>query len=201
MVFSRQYNSLDGYWRHNYSTRLNIASGTIKLIRADGHEALFSLSGTTTTAQPPELGRLVQNGTGWLYTTTDQEQFEFDGQGRLTRHSNREGQAHRLTHSSSTVTVQDDYGNSFVFTQDDRYQPLSIEAPGLTGSYQYDTLARLTGVTRTRSGVTEQRLYHYGDSRYPRFLTGITDERGIRYATWTYDDQGRAISSEHANGA
>ncbi|OEC48542.1 hypothetical protein A9G05_26075 [Pseudomonas sp. ENNP23] len=29
----------------------------------------------------------------------------------------------------------------------------------------------------------------------------MTDERGIRYATWAYDDQGRAISSEHAGGA
>ncbi|MWK60060.1 RHS repeat protein [Pseudomonas otitidis] len=43
--------------------------------------------------------------------------------------------------------------------------------------------------------------YHYEDSRNPNLLTGITDERGIRYATWTYDDQGRAISSEHAGGA
>ena len=35
----------------------------------------------------------------------------------------------------------------------------------------------------------------------PHHLTGITDERGIRYATWTYDDQGRATSSSHAGGA
>jgi YD repeat-containing protein len=45
------------------------------------------------------------------------------------------------------------------------------------------------------------RIYHYEDRRFPSFLTGITDERGIRYATWKYDDQGRAISSEHAGGA
>jgi YD repeat-containing protein len=31
--------------------------------------------------------------------------------------------------------------------------------------------------------------------------TGITDERGVRYATWTYDTQGRTISSQHAGGA
>lgn len=31
-------------------------------------------------------------------------------------------------------------------------------------------------------------------------LTGITDERRVRYATWQYDDQGRAVSSEHAGG-
>ena len=44
------------------------------------------------------------------------------------------------------------------------------------------------------------RRYHYTNPN-PKLLTGITDERGVRYATWSYDDQGRAISSEHANGA
>ncbi|WP_236208157.1 RHS repeat protein [Pseudomonas tohonis] len=53
----------------------------------------------------------------------------------------------------------------------------------------------------TIQGQAQQRTYHYQDSRNPNLLTGITDERGIRYATWTYDDQGRAISSEHAGGA
>jgi len=47
----------------------------------------------------------------------------------------------------------------------------------------------------------ETRVYHYATEPYSNLLTGITDERGIRYATWTYDDQGRAISSEHAGGA
>lgn len=31
-------------------------------------------------------------------------------------------------------------------------------------------------------------------------LTGITDENGVRYATWSYDCSGRATSSEHAGG-
>jgi YD repeat-containing protein len=31
-------------------------------------------------------------------------------------------------------------------------------------------------------------------------LTGITDEEGVRYATYDYDSEGRAISSEHAGG-
>ena len=44
-------------------------------------------------------------------------------------------------------------------------------------------------------------MYHYEDSRFPAALTGITDERGIRYATWAYDELGRAISSEHTGGA
>ncbi|MES9888923.1 MAG: hypothetical protein ABW140_19135 [Candidatus Sedimenticola sp. 6PFRAG1] len=45
-----------------------------------------------------------------------------------------------------------------------------------------------------------RRLYHYEDNRFPGHLTGITDENGNRAATWSYDDQGRAISSEHGDG-
>ncbi|UXY54078.1 RHS repeat protein [Pseudomonas tohonis] len=55
--------------------------------------------------------------------------------------------------------------------------------------------------TTTIDGQVQQRTYQYENTQNPNLLTGITDERGIRYATWAYDDQGRAISSEHAGGA
>ena len=44
------------------------------------------------------------------------------------------------------------------------------------------------------------RTYLYDDVRFPTHLTGIIDERGNRIATWSYDEQGRAVSSEHAGG-
>jgi YD repeat-containing protein len=59
----------------------------------------------------------------------------------------------------------------------------------------------LTGATYSQGGKQWSRQYLYEDAAYPAALTGITDERGVRYATWHYDAQGRAISSEHANGA
>ncbi|MBU3057820.1 RHS repeat protein [Pseudomonas indica] len=68
-------------------------------------------------------------------------------------------------------------------------------------SYSYNTENQLIKASTEQDGYIANRIYHYEDPRNPKLLTGITDERGIRYATWTYDDQGRAISSEHANGA
>jgi YD repeat-containing protein len=100
------------------------------------------------------------------------------------------------------VFVADDFGNKLEFTADGQGQPKSLIAPGLEIKYRYNRLGRLDSVETVRaSGQTETRLYHYEDPRDSKLLTGITDERGIRYATWTYDDQGRAISSEHAGGA
>ena len=48
------------------------------------------------------------------------------------------------------------------------------------------------------SGLSRQ--YHYENGAYPFALTGITDERGVRYATFAYDDDGRVTRSEHVDG-
>ena len=68
-------------------------------------------------------------------------------------------------------------------------------------TYGYNAAKRLTSVIRAAGGQTTLRQFHYEDPRNNSWLTGITDERGVRYATWSYDDKGRAITSEHANGA
>jgi YD repeat-containing protein len=53
----------------------------------------------------------------------------------------------------------------------------------------------------TYPGGTDQRRYHYENATHPDLLTGITDARGSRYATWTYDSARRVVSSEHAGGS
>jgi YD repeat-containing protein len=44
------------------------------------------------------------------------------------------------------------------------------------------------------------RKYVYENASYPNALTGIIDEFGDRYATYTYDSNGRGISTQHAGG-
>lgn len=56
-------------------------------------------------------------------------------------------------------------------------------------------------MTSVFQGSSQTKKYLYEDNNDSRLLTGIIDERGIRYATWKYDPHGRAISSEHAQGA
>lgn len=60
----------------------------------------------------------------------------------------------------------------------------------------------LTAVTRTLGVTSRTVTYHYEDTAISNALTGITDERGVRYATWAYDDTAaRVISAQHAGGA
>ncbi|WP_256657856.1 DUF6531 domain-containing protein [Pseudomonas sp. 2FG] len=200
LSFTRTYNSLDGLWRHNHSTYLRFAGTNLALVMAHGRESFFTVNGSTVTAAPTELGNLVKTADGWLYAAENNERFSFDATGRLTRWANTAGATQQLTYVSGKVTVTDNLGHSLSFTEDAQHQPLSLSTPSLQITYSYNANQRLTQLTRTRGGQTEQRQFHYEDPRNPNLLTGITDERGVRYATWSYDDKGRAISSEHAGG-
>jgi YD repeat-containing protein len=59
--------------------------------------------------------------------------------------------------------------------------------------YPDDTPANPTDNPRVR--------YLYEDARFPNALTGIIDENGERFATWSYDAELRANLSMHADGA
>lgn len=198
--FTRIYNSLDGLWRHNHSTYLRITSFAAALVMADGRESFFTMSGSTVTASPTELGRLTKTADTWLYTAKNNDTYSFAATGRLTRWTNAAGAQHLLSYANGTVTVTDNLGQTLSFTEDAEHQPLTLSTPGLMIQYEYNANQRLSKLTRTRSGQTEQRLFHYEITNKPNLLTGITDERGVRYATWTFDDQDRATSSEHAGG-
>ncbi|AOX99915.1 hypothetical protein BJP62_05245 [Jeongeupia sp. USM3] len=64
-------------------------------------------------------------------------------------------------------------------------------------NYAYDSSGRLSGATYPDNS---QRQYAYEDGSNPYLLTGITDENGIRFASWSYNAQGQAVSSQHAGG-
>lgn len=169
---------------------------------AHGRESFFTVSGTTITPTSADIGVLTKTDTaGWKYISANNERFIFNTAGQLIKWIDTHGAVQKFTYSGSKVTATDNLGNSLSFTEDADHQPLTMTAPGVQITYAYNTNKRLTSVTRVVGGQTTQRQFHYEVIGKPDLLTGITDERGVRYATWTYDDQGRATSSEHANGA
>jgi YD repeat-containing protein len=64
--------------------------------------------------------------------------------------------------------------------------------------YAYDGHGNLTSVLHPDNTT---RRYLYQNATYPDLLTGIIDESGNLFASWTYDSQGRATSSQHDGGA
>jgi YD repeat-containing protein len=104
------------------------------------------------------------------------------------------------------IKVTDHYGRGFHFIYYQTGNVGRIQRPGggaNTYYLAYDNAHRLTSITfpdtRVRSFVWDEAA-HTGGVSQPYMLTGIVDENGDRYATFAYDSQGRAVSTEHAGG-
>lgn len=163
--------------------------------------------------------------TGWLYTTSNGIVEQYNAIGQLTLITNHQGQTQSLTYdlaaddggdgnNQTLDKVTGFMGDILLFSYDPASaNPTRIES--LTDPlentylYSYDGLGNLSTVTYpddTPGDDTDNptRLYHYENTTFPHHLTGITnkaratDETGIRYVTWIYDDDGRAESSELA---
>ncbi|MCO2599960.1 RHS repeat protein, partial [Pseudomonas aeruginosa] len=165
-----------------------------------GRELVFTLSGSNFVPRNPDQGLLERKGNGWEYLSADNERLVFDNDGRLLRQTTTALGTRYLAYTANGINVDDEAGNRLTFSEDGKHQPTSLRTPDGQVTYSYDS-GRLTAVTRSNGEGSLTRRYHYEDSRNGSLLTGITDERGVRYASWHYDNQGRAISSEHATGA
>lgn len=119
--------------------------------------------------------------------------------GKLIRVSDPAGKTLQYGYNAlgQVVKAIDPSGGIYLYT----YSKTSITLPGGVVA----TTFILTGVTYP-GGKTRQ--YLYGEAAnvsatpntgvsYGHALTGIVDENGSRYASWTYDAAGRATSSEH----
>lgn len=77
---------------------------------------------------------------------------------------------------------------------------------GLTIHYRYDDQGNLIEAiypdnTPEYLDDNPRKTYLFEHPDFPHHLTGIMDQNGQRYATFAYDEDGRAIRTEHADGA
>ncbi len=141
------------------------------------------------------------NIVGWIFTNGRNEKEEYDLSGVFVSKTYLDGNVETYEHdgSGNISVVYDSAGAKLRFTRDfDGLIVQAVYAEQDSYVYQYDEEKRLVRVSYPDSS---QREYHYEDPRHIYALTGITDENGVRYASWSYDYFGRAISSEHANGS
>ena len=200
MHFARYYNSRTLNWTHTYSARLMIATKEIMLVDTDGRESLFSVSAGVASASPKELGRLEQTASGWRYDNTNNERMHFDTAGKLIRVDRANGTYEALVYGTNNIVVTDSLGRTMTLTLNAAKRLTGLTVGSLQIAYTYSTAGRLTKATRSQDGQSKARNYHYEDTNEGGLLTGITDERNIRYVTWAYDTKGRVIRNE-LNGA
>ncbi|MDE2384366.1 MAG: RHS repeat protein [Alphaproteobacteria bacterium] len=157
----------------------------------------------------------------------DGTHYVFDAQGQMTKIVYPDGYTQTLTYVAGVNTlVTDSLGRKLVFKYDtslDRpnYLTAAITPDGKEIDYTYVnradpalgnavvtpsywTLGSVIYPDNTPASNTDNPRRTYGylntDVNFPFALTSITDERGVLFASWTYDAQGRALSSEHSGG-
>jgi RHS repeat-associated protein len=222
LSYTRIYNShlpngspVGHKWSADYQQRLVMPEGTTAMVapqavmaqRPDGGWRQFNNRAGVYGANGDVVERIerINDGlgrtTGWRLRTADDEIETYDGDGRLLYIENRTGSRQAMGYGADGLleTVTDDYGRRLRFEHD----PLTRQVTALidpsdrrtTYTYQSGVLVAVTYPDNTT------RRYHYEVPGWPALLTGITDERGIRYANWKYDDQNRVTESSHAGGA
>jgi RHS repeat-associated protein len=227
LQFNRYYNSLvvhagalGSRWMHSYETNLaitdfvvgsNVATA-VRIYLADGRKFDFTSSdGATWTAASgniaEKLTRQFNSGpqfTGWTLVDRNDTAYRYDPAGRLTSITTREGFVQSLSYdaNSNLTQVIDATGRKIAFTYDasNRVSTLTDQA-GKVIKYGYDANNMLATVTYPDTTVDTSDdpilRYNYEQPGFPELLTGITDERGIRVATWEYDGSQRATASMH----
>ena len=211
-------------WRHTYDREIKVNTLSVqsfppgivasaRALRPDGRVYYFSFNGTVWSGDPDVPDRLIRlvdatgATTGYRYTTADDTVESYDAAGKLLSIANRAGLQQTLSYDASGRLdhVTDPFGRTLGFEYDGANRIVSVIDPaGNRFGYGYDAGNNLTAV-QYPDGTSRQYLYNEsaltGGVSLPNALTGFTDEKGARYATWTYDAQGRAVASEHAGGA
>jgi RHS repeat-associated protein len=162
--------------------------------------------------------RLTTDGTYWYLKDENDTVYKYANSGLLQTISYRGGYQQTLTYdgSNNNTVVADSLGRQITFAYSNGLATSLTDPDGNVTQYTYTTPAAfasapggvqnnwvLSQIIYPAASGTPTLTYLYEDTRTvnANALTGITDENGNRYATWTYDAQGRALSSTLAGGA
>jgi|GEM_PF-364664 len=197
-------------WRGSWQQALTIdsANNTVKAIREDGRVESFTKSATgdwlsdaDVVNQLSVIKDAANQPIGWQLLTRDDAVESYTLDGRLNSITTRSGMATSLSYDNQNrlSKVRGHFGYALSFAYNTSNQLSSISLPdGSSYQYAYDANNNLVSVTHPDQ---TKRQYVYENSTFTHLLTGIVDENGKRFASWTYDTKGRATSSQHAGGA
>jgi len=195
-------------WRHNYDRVVNVittpettsvdimdSSGVVTIFRQDAAGGDWEPvdQDITTTFEDIMDG---STHVGYLYITDNDTREYYDLDGLLYRIEYLGGEAIDLEYdvSDRLDTVTNEKGKTIEFNYNGSNQISSVVTPTGTFSYTYDADDNLSTVTKPDSEVI---TYHYEDTNFDHALTGVTDENGIRFSTYTYNTDGLVTSSKH----
>lgn len=223
---SRHVGAMGHGWSHSFEASLHVSNTDIQIRQSDGRRIHFvaatpvgaASAATNSSTRPPtaaapqaampvavhvarnpEDGAVIVTKEGYTWRWREGRVLSFDARGKLTRIAEPSGHTIALSYDrdSRLFEVRDSQSRTLTFG----YYPnnrvrLIVDPAGESFRYAYHPNGNVASVTYPDN---TKRTYHYEDKRDPHNLTGITDERGIRVATYAYDGRDRAVLSTHAN--
>lgn len=222
--FSRYYSSTKG-WRFLFNDR-ELTTRTyweasnqtfyqaLIFSRSGGQSIVFKGDNTGGYSADPDVTEKAKPvfdtssvQTGWALTLANDSTETYDLNGRLISVVSRNGETMTISYDDTlfTTTVTDiNSGDVLTLQFETVNRDHLIQMTDTAGEnyfYGYNTNNYLETVVypdQTPDPLDNPvRTYHYEDANDSSLLTGITDERGVRYVTWVYDVHGRALSSEY----
>ncbi len=182
-------------WTGSYSAHLELKeSGAFATVyQANGSTITFAHSGESWTA-PAGLvqGKLASEGGGYVFTLPDQTKLEFNSEGRLTKETDRNGNAVTLAYNAEKQleTATDGAGRKLTFKYNGSGEVESVKDPmGHTVKYTYES-GNLATVTLPGE-VKARWKYKYNTEHE---LTSATD--GREHATAIEYNGAHQVSSQ-----
>ena len=217
LVYTRHYNSLAnagvglGFnWNSTHHRRLEISGTTVQVRSADGRAEPFTCSSTTCEGDADTKRVLVKDSTGYTLFLRDGSRERYDLNGRLSARTDASGRTTNYTYNGNgrLTQVKDPFGHALAFDWIDVPGTLTLrsltDAAGQTIQYSYVQAGGGNNPVRVDYPDGSAKIYHYENSAFPNHLAGISyiDVGGatVRFATYAYDANGKAISTEHAGG-
>lgn len=202
----------DNYFRTISLVHQNDEGKTYLITYKDGFNHVFygSHSDTSFESNYSGSGTISLSNTSGIFTQTllNGTQYTFNQNGQITSKTRKDGRTRSFTYSGEgqLTSVSNHFGDqlSFLYNQQGFVSQL-ITPDSLSYLFDYDSLGNLVKVTYpddTPLDTTDNPTleYLFENANFPKHLTGKIDENGVNFASWSYDSEGRAISSEHGVG-
>lgn len=213
----RHYNSQDSRtsqfganWRSTWDRVLEMPDDkTVKAVRTNGRVYTFTQSGNGWSATPGVTLNLSGSAAnGWTLVDDNDNTETYSGKGQLQSVKTRTGEVTTLSYENTAAallaSVYGPYGHSLHFHHNSDGLVDQVTQPdGKALNYAYDGNKNLISV-QYQDGTTSRYVYNEAantsGANLPHALTGKIDGNGARFATYRYDAQNRAVSTEHAGG-
>jgi hypothetical protein len=140
------------------------------------------------------------NDTVWTYARA--ERFAGQTALRLTSIKYRNGYTQTLQYAPCSgscnnaliASVTDSFGRTLTFGNDGGHITSVTTPEGLTITYSFPYPPGILASVTYPTSPSSTQTYLYEDTNFYDALTGMVDENGNRFATWTYDDSSGATS-------